>query len=373
MFKIAYIIYSLSNSAGMERSLTMRANFLCDTYNITIITQVGGRDFFSLDDRVNRLDLGIDPSLDKIKIKRECFKKLSAILYGNRFDIVISLGGMELFFLYKIHDGSKKIVEFRFSYDFYKVLALEKHKGLLGHIIGKCYTWRRNFYARKYDYIVTLSKRDLTLWNKIVNNVTQIYNPLTITSSTISNCKEKNVIAVGRLEYAKGFDLLIRSWNRVSKKHPDWKLSIFGDGTRRRELENLVTELNLSNSVLLRGRSKNIEKEYSNSSIFVLSSREEGFGLVITEAEACGLPIITYNCPNGPGEIVEDNINGIVINDVGNISKLSEAICTLIENVDLRCKMGKASVVVSQRFSEKNIKPQWIKLFHNLILDKTDF
>ena len=370
MYKIAYIIYSLSNSAGMERSLTMRANFLSGIYDITIITQVGGRDFFTLDDRIHRIDLGLDPSLDKTGMKRECFKKISIVLCEYKFDVVVSLGGMELFFLYKIPDGSKKVVEFRFSYDFHKVLALEKYKGILGRIIGLCYTWRRNIYARKYDYIVTLSQRDLSLWKRVVSNVVQIYNPLTVSSPVISNCKKKNVIAVGRLEYVKGFDILIRSWGQLTPKHPDWTLTIFGEGSKRDELQNLIVELNLSKCILLKGISNNIVSEYANSSIFVLSSREEGFGLVITEAEVCGLPIITFNCPNGPGEIVEDGVNGIVINDVGSVDKLSKSICTLIEDEGQRCKMGEASLAVAKSFTEEIIKPQWVKLFNGLIMDK---
>ena len=367
MFRIAYIIYSLSNSAGMERSLTTRANFLSDFFDITIITQANEKDYFTLDDRIHRIDLGLDTSCSNNKIKRECFIKLSEILHLNKFDIVVSLGGMELFFLYKVNDGSKKVVEFCFSYDYHKVLVLEKYKGIFGRVIGNLYTWRRNIYARKYDYIVTLTQEDQRLWKKVMNNVAQIYNPLTISSPLKSTCKNKNVIAVGRLEFAKGFDILIRSWKYLASKHPDWTLTIFGRGAKEEELQSLIISLGLSKSVFLKGCTKNIVKEYANSSIFVLSSLEEGFGLVITEAEACGLPIITFDCPNGPGEIVEDGLNGIVIDDVGNAEKLSNAICLLIENEELRCKMGEYSVFFVQKFSEEVIKPQWIKLFNDII------
>ncbi len=367
MPKIAYIIYSLSNSAGMERSLTTRANFLSDIYDVTIITQVAGKDFFKLDPKIHRINLDLDTSLNKKDFKNECFRRLSDVLFFQKFDLVVSQGGMELFFLYKIKDGSKKVVEFCFSYDYYKIMALERYNGFLGRFIGNIYTWKRNMYARKYDYIVTLTKRDQLSWKKVMSNVAQVYNPLTISSSLKSDCKIKNVIAVGRLEFAKGFDILINSWRKLARKHPDWTLTIFGEGSKRNELQDLIDTYSLTKSIFLMGRTANIVKEYANSSIFVLSSREEGFGLVITEAESCGLPIITFDCPNGPGEIVEDGFNGFVIDDVGNVDKLSKAICSLIENKELRRKMGEASLVSVQKFSEDIIKPQWVKLFNQII------
>lgn len=367
MAKIAYIIYSLSNSAGMERSLTTRANFLSNIYDITIITQVSGTDFFKLDPKIHRINLGIDTSLKKRDFKNECFRRLSDVLLSQKFDLVVSLVGMELFFLYKIRDGSKKVIEFRFSYDFHKIICSEKYPGFLGKIIGNIYTWRRNIYARQYDYIVTLSRKDQLLWKRVMKNVAQIYNPLTISNQIKSNCRNKNVIAVGRLEFAKGFDILIKSWKQLATKYPDWTLTIFGEGSKRDELQKLIETFGLAKSIFLKGRTANIVKEYANSSIFVLSSREEGFGLVITEAESCGLPIITFDCPNGPGEIVEDGFNGFVIGDVGNVDKLSNAICSLIENEELRCSMGEASLISVQKFSEDIIRPQWVKLFNEIL------
>lgn len=366
--KLAYIIYSLSNSAGMERALTSRANFLCDTFDITIITEGQDelKDFYPLDGRIRRIDLNIRKSGTNREIKSDCYKKLSDVLLQERFDIVSSLGGMETFFLYRILDGSKKIVEFRFSFDYFKALCQENGKSWKRWVSAEFETARRIYYARKYDGIVVLTKKDEQKWRRWTNKVFQIYNAMTIDLGDVSPCTAHQVIAVGRLEYAKGFDMLIKAWNKIKNDCPDWTLKIFGEGSQRTNLEDLLRTYHLENNVFMPGISSNIKNEYLQSSLFVLSSREEGFGLVLTEAEACGLPIVTFACPNGPAEIVDHNINGFVIQENGSVDELANAIKILIEDEETRKQMGHMSLKVVQKFSIPRIKEQWVNLFNGL-------
>jgi glycosyltransferase involved in cell wall biosynthesis len=366
--RLAYIIYSLSNSAGMERALVSRANFLCDEFDITIITEGQGsaKDRYLLDKRIRRIDLDIRKKGTNSEIKHDCFHKLSSCLNREKFDIVSSLGGLELFFLYRIDDGSKKIVEFRFSYDYFRIISREQGNSLMTKIMAELNTLRRIYYARKYDKIVVLTKKDEQKWRRWSKKVCQIYNAVTLASTELSSCSSHCAIAVGRLEFAKGFDLLIKAWYEVHKVYPDWRLNIYGEGKQRKMLENIIREKKLEGIVSLCGISSNILDAYLRSSFFVLSSREEGFGLVLTEAETCGLPIVTFACPNGPAEIVEDGYNGIVVKDKESIEELAKAMKKMIGNESLRKEMGKNSLKVVDRFSISTIRTQWIEMFNQL-------
>ena len=237
------------NNAGMERVLSLRANALCDKFDITFITSDDGskEEFFKLDKRIKRIYLNFDNKGYKQKLKKA--------LLENKYDITVSTGGMEFFCLHDIKDGSKKIFEFHFSYDISKVWIGERRKGLLGYVLIKLQTWKRIYHARKYDQIVVLSKTDSKKWKRHCKNVVHIYNPLTITPK-ISNCTSKNVIAVGRLNYQKGFDYLIDAWNIVYRKHPDWILNIYGEGEKRKELQEQIDRLNLSKVVILQGKTE---------------------------------------------------------------------------------------------------------------------
>lgn len=366
--KLAYVIYSLSNPAGMERALASRANFLCDEFDITIITEGQGKveDCFPLDKRIRRVDLDIRKTGSNREIKDDCFQKLSCFLKKEKFDVVSSLGGLELFFLYRINDGSKKVLEFCFSYDYFKIISREQGNGLMTKVMAELNTLRRVYYARKYDKIVVLTKKDELKWRRWSRKVCQIYNAGTLVSTEVSSCSSHCAIAVGRLEYAKGFDLLIEAWYDVHKVYPDWRLNIYGDGSHRKMLENMIKERKLEGIVSLCGISNNIIDAYLQSSFFVLCSREEGFGLVLTEAETCGLPIVTFACPNGPAEIVEDGYNGIVVRDKENIDELAKAMKKMIADGDMRKKMGKNSLKVVGKFSVPIIKSQWIRMFNQL-------
>ena len=210
-----------------------------------------------------------------------------------------------------------------------------------------------------------MCQTDLKKWSRWCKNVTYIYNPLTIQTEYVSDCVNKKVIAVGRLHKQKGFDYLIDAWKYVYLKHSDWILEIYGEGNLRSTLQTQIDKNGLSNVVLLKGKTDNIVSKYVESSIFVLSSRDEAFGLVITEAEVCGLPIVTFDCPSAPAELVENGINGYVVK-MGDVKSLAAKICVLIENEDLRKRMGEESIYVARKFDVKVICEQW-KLLYDMV------
>lgn len=357
--KIAYIINGLYNSAGMERVLTVRANSLCNLFDITFITKAQGNrpDYFPLDKTIHRIDIA------EVVPYREGLEKC---LLENKYDITVSTGGSEFYFLYKIKDGSKKIFEFHFSYDISQVWMSRVKNSVKRKILSELQKFRRIYIARNYDKVVVLTKTDCKRWSQWLDNVTYIYNPLTIVSKSKSLVKDKTAIAVGRLDCQKGFDFLINAWEIVFASFPDWKLHIYGEGILREQLQSLIDRKELSSSLILCGATNNIISKYCESSIFILSSRTEAFGLVLTEAEACGLPIVAFDCPSGPRELIEDGGNGFLVRPVGNIEQLANRIIKLISDASLRQKMGQRSYELSQKFSIENISKEWIQLYNQL-------
>ncbi len=361
MKRLAFCIEGLYNAAGMERVLTKKANALCHDYDITIIIrqQHGRPNAFPLDTAVRTIDLDSDiPHYEE---------RLREVLMREHFDIVTTMGGYEMYFLYRIKDGSKKVFEFHFSFDISKVWLAGIHNPLKRWLWVRLQTWRRIFIARHYDRLVVLCKADERKWRRYTRKVVTIYNPLMIHPDRTAACHNHVAIAVGRLDYQKGFDYLIDSWKIVADKHPDWRLNIYGEGELRNSLQKQIDQNGHHDKVTLCGRTDNIMEKYLESSIFVLSSRDEAFGLVITEAEACGLPVVTFACPNAPAELVDDGQNGFVIQKVGDIKTMAARIDDLIKDETLRKTMGKASVAFAERFREDKIWKEWRMLYTQTI------
>lgn len=249
------------------------------------------------------------------------------------------------------------------------ILVGQEHVNFQSHPPALKKAIKKNY--KNLDYLITLTEKDNENYmdifagervkiRKITNSVNQINTKL-----EKSPLNEKVVIAAGRLDWVKGYDLLIEAFQYVVEKHPDWKLKIFGSGKERENLANLIQEKKLYNNVFLMGSTKELAKELMKSSIFVVSSRMEGFGLVIAEAMQCGVPVVSFDCPHGPSEVINDGEDGILVEN-GNIKKLGEAINRLIENEDLRKEMGKKAYVNVKRFSVENIGRQWEDFFNKL-------
>jgi len=203
------------------------------------------------------------------------------------------------------------------------------------------------------------------------SNIIVIGNPLTIDL----NCPKallvnKTSIAVGRLEKEKGFDLLIDAWKVVKKKHPEWILNIFGEGSLHDSIRKQIDDLNLADSIFLKKPVSNIAEKYIESSIFILSSRNEGFGLVLLEALALGVPVVSFNCNFGPEELIEDGQNGFLV-ETGNTEILAKKIITLIENENVRKKFSERALITTKKYEISNIMMKWDELFQSLV-NKTE-
>ena len=352
--------------------LAILANEMSRYYEITVITAFNGcrADGFPFVADVHRVDLGIDRTLypSSREQKRVYKKELADLLHASAFDVCVSLGSLEMRFLPEIKDGSKKVFWFHFALNYDIETCHITRLSSLNHLIGRAKQLRRIFTARRYDKVVVLSKADCRMWRRFLRNVTYIYNPLTIRKAQDPNYAVMKAMAVGRIDRQKGFDFLLAAWKKVHERFPQWQLDIYGGGSDEnvKELNDQIGACGLSDVVLLKGRCDDMAKAYAEHSLMILSSRYEGFVLVLLEASACGLPLVSFDCKQGPAEIIDDGRNGYLVRPVGNIQGLADAICKLLGNEESRRKMGHEAEIMSERFSMEKITVKWRMLFESL-------
>jgi glycosyltransferase involved in cell wall biosynthesis len=177
----------------------------------------------------------------------------------------------------------------------------------------------------------------------------------------VSDLTGKTIIAAGRLKRQKDFFRLVRAFAQVAEKHPDWKLKICGDGPHRERLEELIAELGLEGKVELPGPVKNLGPELAAASMYALSSRREGFPMVLLEAMSKGLPVVSFDCPTGPREIVRSGENGLLVAHQ-DVDALAAAMIRMIEDEDLRRRCGAGALKTAERYSIDVIGERWEEL-----------
>jgi glycosyltransferase involved in cell wall biosynthesis len=193
--------------------------------------------------------------------------------------------------------------------------------------------------------------------------IARIPNAVPRLGGGIAEPESKVVVAAGRLETQKGFDLLVRAWERVAEAHPDWQLRIYGSGPRRDELRRMILERGLYDRVLLMGRTRHMGEALAGASLFVLSSRFEGFGMVIVEAMSKGLPVVSFDCPRGPGEILRHGRDGVLVPN-GDVGGLADGLLELIEDLPRRRSYGAAAVENARSYAVGSIAERWEELLH---------
>ena len=378
--KIFYVYSSLLTKGGADRILTIKANWLAaQGHEVAIVTdsQHGLPPVFPLSERVRLIDLAINFDeeyrhslpvrfLLYHRLMRRYRCRLSQLLSAERPDIVITTLGREMDFLTSIKDGSKKIGESHIARRYSRNFHLLEQRGVIHKMVVAYWRRKQAREVSRLDALVLLTKNDEESWRSVTPHTLVIPNPLTFSAPPQrGRCEGKNVLAVGRLSEQKGFDLLISAWKSVAECHPDWHLDIFGEGEQKEELLMLIGREKLDNNITIHPPTDRIADEYVNHSFYVMSSRFEGFGLVLTEAMLCGLPCISFDCPYGPRDIIKDGDDGLLVSHL-SVPHLSEAICRLIEDEELRKTMGQRAYEHVQRYSEEQVMPQWLQLFSRL-------
>lgn len=373
--KIVFCIAGTYNSGGMERVLANKANYLVrNGYEVAIVTsdQKNRLSYFAMDDAIHQYDLGID-YVDYEQaglLRKTCMyflkqkkhrKKITILLQQLQADVVISMFDHDASFLYKVKDGSKKVLEIHFS----SFKRLQYGRKGIWKLADKTRRMQDLRLARRYDRFVVLTEEDRAGWGD-VTNIAVIPNANSFKGTAVADLAARRAIAVGRYDYQKGFDELIKVWKGVSVRHPDWKLDIFGQGPLQQDLEALIEELGLADSVRLCAPVGDIEKEYIQSSMLLMTSRYEGLPMALLEAQVCGLPMVAYSCKCGPKDIIDDGRNGFLLHQ-GDREQMMQRIVVLIENTDLRHRMGAEGRQMSLKYTEETVMEFWMNLFKNLV------
>lgn len=378
--KIVYCILGTYNSGGMERVLSNKANYLSRMgHQIYIVTtdQKHRTPFFKLEPTIIQIDLGVNyKDIAGAGILKKVFnyaikqkqhqRKLSALLLDLHADVVISMFDHDATFLYKINDGSKKILEIHFS----RFKRMQYARQGLWKLIDRYRSSQDLHVAGMYDHFVVLTEEDKQYWGGL-RNIIVIPNANSFRPEKQADLVEKQVIAVGRYDEQKAFDELISAWLEISKKHPDWKLNIYGNGPLKADLQNLISTLNLHQFISLCEPVDNIETAYLKSSILVMTSRYEGLPMALLEGQACGLPLISYACKCGPSDIIHDGENGYLLAE-GDRLGFEEKVIALMNNQVLRKELGNKSRQLSLHYTEEVIMKQWISILKPTIIYSTN-
>lgn len=359
--KILYITPKINNEGGVARVLSVKANYLLENfgYEVHILTQNEGNNplFFSFNGKIVLHDMILKGNL--ISFFLQYVKALKKALRTINPDVIIvcdnGLKAYNIPFILKTSvpivfecHGSKYVEEKKQS----KYFSGTKIKLLF-----------KEFSANRFAKFVALSKESLKEWN--VDNGVVIPNSLWFKTSRFSDLKSKRVIAVGRHSYEKGLDRMLEIWKKVIEKYPDWSLEIYGKSNENQELQKMANALNIKNNVTFFDPVKNINDKYLDASIMAMTSRTEGFGMVLIEAMAFGLPCIAYDCPCGPRAIIQNNENGLLVED-GNIDSFVQKIELLIEDENLRLQMGKNAQGSAEKYNLDSIMQQWKTLFEEI-------
>lgn len=375
--KLIYCTHSTYNPGGMERVLLNKVTYLSQLpgWEVSVVTtdQNQRPPFYPFPEKVRMTDLGINYSEDNgkgawkkitgyLRKRKEHKRKLTALLLKEKPDIVVSLYPSESSFIPDIKDGSKKVLELHYC----KFFRLQYgRKGLLGWI-DKLRTRQDEQIVRRFDKFVVLTNEDRGYWGNLPN-IEVIPNAAMHVSDTYSDVMNKRVIAVGRLDYQKGFDRLIQAWELVqyTGKFTDWKLDIFGQGEWREMLQQMIDKAELQNTVCLNRPTKQIGEEYVKSDMLVMSSNYEGFPMVMIEAMACGLPVVSFDYKCGPKDIIQTGINGLLVPN-GDIQALADAMMKVMEDEAYRKMLSLNARKVVDTYSEQAVMSQWIRLFTSI-------
>lgn len=353
--KILYITPTIQDEGGLSRVFSIKANYLVERagFDIQFLTLNNEKmPFFSFDPAIKIIDLKTTGG--KIKRIQQYYKYINSYIKTiNPHCIVLcDLGWKGLFFNFFVKTNIPLIYEIHGS--------LYNEPIRKNWFLKKFRIAARKILIKQFSNVVLLTEESKKEWN-IPCEV--IPNPPSFISLEKSDCSNETVLAVSRHSYEKGIDRLIGIWTEVHKKFPNWKLKIIGDGYLKEENLRLVSHLNLQNTVFFSDPVKNILKEYLDASVYLMTSRTEGYPMVLLEALETGLPIIAYDCPIGPRNFVKNGFNGYLIPD-GNKEMYIDSLEELLRNESLRKEMGKNSVNFPLSANTESIMNRWITLFH---------
>lgn len=364
MKTLCFIQPDITKGTGGLKVLSLITKELVDDYKIHVVSLAfsGDKPAYEFDKNVK-----IHKLFDKdIRIREALIKggisRLRKIYIKNNVDIAISIGA-----------SMNALLVFAARKTKVKTVFCEHLNCLNPFVCDKGQRIMQRIGAKYADKIVTLTKRDMKAYidkyNVEKTKIDYIYNWVDdklLESDHNYDEKSKKLLSIGRIEPVKGYDNLVNVAKILFSKHPDWQWHIYGSGDKERiKLENQIKSLGLSDNIIIKGFASNIYDLYKQYSIFVLTSYAEGLPMVLLEAKANKLPLVSFDCLTGPSEIIEDGLDGYIIRCFDN-NEMAEKICMLIEDEELRKRFSENSYRNLDLFSKEKIVYKWKELFSKL-------
>lgn len=365
--RLTLIISSLQ-CGGAERVMTTMANYWARRgEEITLLTlDDRSKPFYRLDEEVRHISLGVACSSANVakgfsnNLKR--IRSLRREIHHSRPDAVISfMDKTNVITLIATRGlGLPVIVSERTDPAMYQI-------GRIWNLLRELTYWSADCLVVQSKYMRSYFSSEVQARAWVIPN--PVLRPQALENSSAINLAKPTIVAMGRLERLKGFDLLLHSFARLSDRFGDWNLAILGEGPLRPELESLSNELGLAERVVMPGRVQNPHAILSQADLFVMSSRFEGFPNALCEAMACGLPVISTNCPTGPADIIRDGTDGLLVSRE-NVEALSTAMERLMSSEDERKRLACNATDVITRFGLEKVMKMWTDLLCEVISER---
>ena len=358
--KLLYITSQINGDGGVQRILSIKTNYFIEKfeYEIEIISiKVGDELFFNFNKKIkiHYIALKLGKLYRFLEYRKQVQKHINDIKpdaiivcdFGIKGFAIPLMIKTKIPIIFEAH-GSKFNESKYYKKTFFSALT---------HNLKYKY---KEYCANKFDYFVALSQESLNEWS--VNKGYVIPNSLPSINNPTSNLSSKKTITVARHSYEKGLDRLLKIGQLVAQKYPNWQLEIYGSKNRNLNLEQTVSDLNLESNITFFEPTINIQQKYQEASMCLMTSRSEGFPMVILEAMSFGLPVIAFDCPIGPRVLIKDNYNGFLVPD-DDIETFSNRVMELIENNDLAIQMGKNAQLSIQKYDINLVMKKWDELF----------
>lgn len=359
MKKVCLIDFDMSVRGGVEQVTASLANALADCFEVHLLglCEMGSL-AYTLDERVKYTALSKDEQRLSV-MRKELKPVIRNYLNSNKIDVAIIQGNYPGFIVSTARFGTRTRLVFcdhgalMNQWERRDIVVIRLISSLLCHKVITLTEQSREDYIRKFR----LPRK----------KVDCIYNwvDLSIVRSEQYNKNSKRIISAGRFGKEKGFDMLIKAFAPVAKKHTDWHLDLFGDGEMMETVKALIEEYGISDNVHLMGMRSDLAERYKDYSMYVLPSYREGMPLVLLEAKANRLPIVSFDILTGPKEIVRDGIDGILIKPY-DTDEMARAMCALIEDNEMREAFSVASQENLDKFSKKTILTNWKQLIEKI-------
>ena len=353
---------------GIEKVMATKANYFADVlgYEVYIITteQKNNMPCYSFSEKVLFVDLEINYIRTKsyfspVNLKKipKHFLKWNAAVKNIQPDFIIVCNlAFDYYWTPFFKRKIKKIKEFHAS-RFYASIERKKKRG-----IRKLPFLMNDFVESKYDVLVLLNKDETQFYNS--NNLVVIPNPIVPNTQKTAGLINLKAIAAGRIAPVKGFEKAIAVWKIIVSKYPEWKLDIFGQGEKIyvNELQKLIEANNLQQNVFIQDAVSDLQERMLDYSFYLMTSKTECFPMILLEAMSLGLPVLSFDCPYGPRNIITNEKDGFLVEDQ-NVMQLAESCSKIISDWSLRCKMGQQAKEDVAVFGVTNVMQKWIDLF----------